>query len=38
VEELKPYDVAISPELLDQIENVLRELEMPPVKVPVPHE
>ena len=33
VEELKPYDVAISPELMDQIGNVLRDLDMPPVKV-----
>jgi hypothetical protein len=33
VEELKPYGVAISPELLDQVEAVLRDLDMPPVKV-----
>ncbi len=33
VEELKPYEVALGPELLDQVENLLRDLDMPPVKV-----
>ncbi len=32
-EELKPYEVALGPELLDQVENLLRDLDMPPVKV-----
>ncbi len=33
MEELKPYEVALGPELLDQVENLLRDLDMPPVKV-----
>jgi hypothetical protein len=34
-EELKPYEMALDPELLDQVENLLRDLDMPPVKVSV---
>ena len=33
VEELKPYDVAVSPELLDQVVDCLKSLDMPPVQV-----
>ena len=33
VEELKPYDVKISPELVNQVEEVLKSLDMAPVQV-----
>ena len=33
VEELKPYDVKISTELLDEVEECLKSLDMPPVQV-----
>lgn len=33
VEELKPYDVQISPELVTQVEEVLKSLDMAPVQV-----
>ena len=33
MEELKPYDVAVAPELVDQIQDCLKQLEMAPVQV-----
>ena len=33
VDTIKPYDVAMSPELVTEVEDVLRMLEMPPVQV-----
>ena len=33
MEELKPYDVQISPELVTQVEEVLKSLDMAPVQV-----
>ena len=33
MEELKPYDVKISPELVNQVEEVLKSLDMAPVQV-----
>ena len=33
VEELRPYEVKVDPELLGQVEDCLKSLDMPPVQV-----